>query len=123
MVVPQLFSLKVAASLLTTSHGEPAASNPAPGTVPTRTTETHRESSGKVIDTQSVQRLDADGRYKPLLDTERESVKVDAMTTRNVVRTYGRDPDGRRRLVQVTEETVQGSPERGVEDQPRYFKS
>ena len=82
-----------------------------PGTVPTRTTETHRESDGKVIDTQSVQRLGADGRYEPLLDTERESVKVDATTTRNVVRTYGRDPDGRRRLVQVTEETVQGSPD------------
>ena len=51
------------------------------------------------------------GAHEPFLDTERESVKVDAMTTRNVVRTYGRDPDGRRSLVQVTEETVQGSPD------------
>jgi hypothetical protein len=81
-----------------------------PGTLPTRTTETHRASDGKVTDTQSIQRLGADGRYEPFVDTEKESVKVDATTTRNVVRTYGRDPDGRRKLVQVTEETVQGSP-------------
>ena len=79
------------------------------GAVPTRTTETHRETDGKVIDTQSIQRLGTDGRYQPLLDTEKESVKVDASTTRTVVRTYGRDPDGRRKLVQVTEETVQGA--------------
>lgn len=79
------------------------------GAIPTRTTETHRESNGKVLDTQSVQRRGADGRYEPFLDTERESVKVDATTTHNVVRTYGRDPDGRRKLVQVTEETVQGA--------------
>jgi hypothetical protein len=81
------------------------------GTLPTRTTETHRESDGKVTDTQSIQRLGADGHYEPFRDTEKESVKVDATTTRNVVRTYGRDPDGRRKLVQVIEETVQGAPD------------
>jgi hypothetical protein len=78
----------------------------AAGTNPTRTTETHREINGKVVDTQSVQRLGPDGRYEPYLDTETESVKVDENTTRNVVRTYGRDADGRKKLVQVTEEEV-----------------
>ena len=81
------------------------------GSVPTRTMETHRESDGKVIDTRSIQRAGAGGRYEPFLDTEKESVKVDASTTRTVVRTYGRDPDGRRKLVQQIEETVQGSPD------------
>ena len=90
-----------------TSSSEQSAA----GTNPTRTSETHREIDGKVIDTQSIQRLGAGGRYEPFLDTEKESVKLDATTTRNVVRTYGRDPDGRRKLVQVTEEVVQGLPD------------
>jgi hypothetical protein len=76
------------------------------GANPTRTTESHRESDGKVVDTQSLQRLGTDGRYEPYLDTEKESVKLDANTTINVVRTYARDSDGRKKLVQVTEEEV-----------------
>jgi hypothetical protein len=77
-----------------------------PGANPTRTKQTHRETGGKVVDTQSVQRLSSDGQYEPYLDTEKESVKVDGNTTRTVIRTYGRDPDGRKKLVQVTEEEV-----------------
>jgi hypothetical protein len=83
----------------------------ASGANPTRTTEAHRESDGKVVDTQSLQRLGTDGRYEPYLDTEKESVKVDGNTTKNVVRTYARDSDGRKKLVQVTEEEVHALPD------------
>ncbi len=83
------------------------------GTNPTRTTESHRELNGKTIDSQRLERLGAGGRYEPYLDTEKESTKVDDTTTRTVVRTYGRDPDGRRKLVQVTEEVAQELPEGG----------
>ena len=76
------------------------------GATPTRTTETHHEADGKVTDTQSVQRQGEGGRYEPYLDTEKESTKIDADTTRNVVRTYGRDADGRKKLIQVSEEVV-----------------
>jgi hypothetical protein len=77
---------------------------------PTRTSETHTESGGRVIDNQSVQAMGTDGHYEPYLDVQKESVKVDANTTRTVERTFGRDSDGRKTLVQVTEEEKRTLP-------------
>jgi len=82
----------------------------APGTNPTRTSETHKESSGRTVDTHSVERIGMYGRYEPYQDVERESVRVDATTVRTVERTFGRDPDGRKTLVQVTEEESRSLP-------------
>ena len=45
-----------------------------------------------------------DGRYAPYLDVQKETIKADANTVRTIERTFGRDSDGRKTLVQVTEE-------------------
>jgi hypothetical protein len=77
---------------------------------PTRSTEKHTEANGRTVDTQTLERIGMDGQYVPYLDVEREWVKVDASTTRTIERTYGRDSDGRKTLVQVTEEVQRTLP-------------
>ncbi|MGB6677924.1 MAG: hypothetical protein WBE44_14615 [Terriglobales bacterium] len=77
---------------------------------PTRTSETYTESGGRTIHNQSIQAVGMDGHYEPYLDVQKESVKVDANTTRTVERTFGRDSDGRKTLVQVTEEESRSLP-------------
>ncbi len=62
------------------------------------------------MDRQSVERMGSDGRYEPYLDTEKETVKVDATTVKTVSRTFGRDSEGRKTLVQVTEEERRSLP-------------
>jgi len=77
---------------------------------PTRTQQSHEVENGRVIDKESTERLEPDGRYEPYLDTEKESVKVDANTTRTISRTFVRDSDGRKTLMQVTEEEIHSLP-------------
>jgi hypothetical protein len=77
---------------------------------PTRTSETHTEAGGRTVDTQSMERMGMDGHYEPYLDVQRETVKVDATTVRTVERTFGRDSDGRKTLVQVSEEEKRTLP-------------
>jgi hypothetical protein len=77
---------------------------------PTRTQESHVVENGRVIDKESTERVGPDGRYEPYLDTEKESVKVDAHTTRTINRTFVRDSDGRKTLMQVTEEETRTLP-------------
>jgi hypothetical protein len=77
---------------------------------PTRTSETHTEAGGRIVDNKSIEHIGVDGRYAPYLDLQRESVKVDANTVRTVERAFGRDSDGRKTLVQVTEEEKHGMP-------------
>jgi hypothetical protein len=75
------------------------------GTVnPIRTRESHTEADGRITDNKSVETLGPDRRYIPYQDIEKESVRVDASTVRTIERTFGRDADGRRTLVQVREE-------------------
>jgi hypothetical protein len=84
---------------------------------PTRTAETHTEANGRIVDKQAVERIGPDGRYEPYLDTEKESVKIDATTVRIVERAYGRDSEGQRVLIQVTEEerrNLQGGDAKSV---------
>jgi hypothetical protein len=50
------------------------------------------------------------GRYTPYLDLQKETVKVDANTVRTVERSFGRDSEGRKTLVQVTEEEKRSLP-------------
>jgi hypothetical protein len=76
---------------------------------PSRTTESHNKSGNRTVDKKSVEVREADGSYQPFLDTETETIQVNATTTRTVVRSYGRDSDGHRSLTQVTEEVAQSS--------------
>jgi hypothetical protein len=77
---------------------------------PTRTSETHTEAGGRAVDIQSMERMGTDGHYEPYLDVQRETIKVDATTVRTVERTFARDSDGRKTLVQVTEEEKRSLP-------------
>jgi hypothetical protein len=77
---------------------------------PTRTSETHTESGGRTVDSQSIERMGMYGRYEPYVDVQKETVKVDGTTTRTIERTFGRDSDGRKTLVQVTEEEKRSLP-------------
>ncbi len=77
---------------------------------PTRTVESHSQSGNRTQDNQSIQRRGLDGRFEPYQDTEKTTVQVDASTTRTTTRTFGRDADGRKTLVQVTEEERRTRP-------------
>jgi hypothetical protein len=81
------------------------------GTVnPTRTSDSHTEVDGRATDNHSVEHMGMDGRFEPYLDVQKETVNVDATTVRIVERTFGRDSDGRKTLVQVTEEERRSLP-------------
>jgi hypothetical protein len=70
---------------------------------PTRTTHTHTEENGRIIDKTTLERLGPNGSYVPYSETERESYHVNDTMVRNVERTYG-DADGNRTLIQQTQE-------------------
>lgn len=77
---------------------------------PTRTSESHTQRDGRMVDKQTVDLRGPDGRYQAYRDTEKESVRVDATTVRTVERTFGRGPDGQRTLIQVREEETRTLP-------------
>jgi len=76
---------------------------------PSRTTESHVKSGNRSVDKQSVEVLGPNGRYLPDSETDKETVQVNATTTRTVERTYRWDVNGQRSLVQVTEEEARSS--------------
>jgi hypothetical protein len=80
------------------------------GANPTRTIESHTQSGNRTVDNQSLQRRDEDGNFEPYQDIEKATVKVDSTTTRTITHTYGRDADGAKTLVQVTEEETRTQP-------------
>jgi hypothetical protein len=78
-------------------------------TSPTRTTESHVKSGNQTVDRQIVEALGPNGRYQPSGETEKETIQVNATTTRTVLRTYSWDVNGQRNLEQITEEEARGS--------------
>lgn len=77
---------------------------------PTRTSEAHTESNGRVVDTTSVEALGPDGRYVPYSETEKESVRVNETTVHNIERTFARGPNGERTLIQERQEESRSLP-------------
>jgi hypothetical protein len=71
---------------------------------PTRTVESHTERGNRTLDKQSVQRRGSDGEFEPYQDVEKETVQVDVATVRTTTRTFGRDANGAKTLVELTEE-------------------
>jgi hypothetical protein len=71
---------------------------------PTRTTQSHTEADGRVVDKTTVETLGPDGRYVPYQETEKESERVNDTVTRNVERTFGLDTNGGRTLIEETRE-------------------
>jgi hypothetical protein len=78
-------------------------------TSPSRTTESHVRSGNQSVDKQIVEALGPNGRYQPTSETEKETIRVNAATTRTVVRSYSWDVNGQRNLQQVTEEEARSS--------------
>jgi hypothetical protein len=70
----------------------------------TRTIESHTQGGDRTLDNQSVQHRGSDGHFEPYQDIEKETVQVDAGTVRTTTRTFGRDANGVKTLVQVAEE-------------------
>jgi hypothetical protein len=70
----------------------------------TRTSQSHAQSGNRTLDTQSVQRRGSDGHFEPYQDIEKETVQVDAATVRTTTRTFVRDANGTKALMQVTAE-------------------
>lgn len=77
---------------------------------PSRTMESHAKSGNRNVDKQRVEVLGPNGRYQPDSETEKETIRVDASTTRTVVRAYTWDGNGQRKLAQVTEEDARSTP-------------
>jgi hypothetical protein len=77
---------------------------------PTRTRESHTHSGNRTVDNQSVERRGANGDFEAYQDIEKTTVQVNATTVRTTTRTYGRDADGAKTLVQVTEEEARTLP-------------
>jgi hypothetical protein len=71
---------------------------------PTRTIESHTQSGNRTLDKQSVERRGDDGQFEPYQDIEKETVRLDATSVRTITRTFGRDANGAKTLIQVTEE-------------------
>jgi hypothetical protein len=69
-----------------------------------RTVESHAQSGNRTLDKQSLQRRGSDGHFEPYQDIEKETVQMDATSVRTTTRIFGRDANGAKTLVQVTEE-------------------
>ena len=76
---------------------------------PTRVIESHSQNGNRTLDTKSVLREVA-GHFEPYQDIENETLQLDATTIRTTTRSYSRDFDGRRQLLQVTEEEKRTLP-------------
>jgi hypothetical protein len=77
---------------------------------PMRTSETHTQSGNRTTDTRSLQRVGPDGSFQPYQDIETVTEQVSATTVRTTTRTFGRDADGEKTLLQVSEEEKKTSP-------------
>jgi len=63
-----------------------------------------------VLDQTVVETIGLDGRYVLYMDTERESVRVDARTARSVEETFARGPNGEKVLIQERREETLSLP-------------
>ena len=77
---------------------------------PTRTLQNHTVSGNRTVDNQSIQRRGANGDFEAYQDIEKTTVQVNTTTVRTTTRTFGRDSNGAKTLVQVTEEEARTVP-------------
>jgi hypothetical protein len=73
-------------------------------TQPSRVKQEVSESGGRKLVKQIVEAPSLEGRYEAVLECEEETVQVDASSVRVTRRAFGRDTDGRRRLLEVAVE-------------------
>src|SRR5579864_8050642 len=75
-----------------------------PERIPVRIIESHSENGNRTLDKRSVEIRGTDGHFEPYQDIERETLTVDDSTVKTTTRTFARDVNGSKALVQVTEE-------------------
>jgi hypothetical protein len=75
-----------------------------PERIPVRIIESHSQNGKRTLDKRSVEIRGTDEHFEPYQDIERETLTVDASTVRTTMRTFARDVNGMKALVQVTEE-------------------
>jgi hypothetical protein len=75
-----------------------------PERIPVRIIESHSENGNRTLDKRSVEIRGTDGHFEPYQDIERETLTVDTSTVKTTMRTFARDVNGKKSLVQVTEE-------------------
>src|SRR5271167_1244150 len=75
-----------------------------PQRIPVRIIESHSQNGNRTLDKRSVEIRGTDGHFEPYQDVERETLTVDASTVRTTMRTFARDVNGVKALMQVTEE-------------------
>jgi len=78
--------------------------------MPVRIIESHSENGNHTLDKRSVEIRRTDGHFEPYQDIERETVQVDGSTVRTTTRTFSRDVNKARALVQITEEEQRTLP-------------
>ena len=72
--------------------------------IPVRITESHSQSGNRTLEERSVQIRGVDGRLVPYQEIEMSTTQVDSTTVRTTMRTFGRDVNGAKSLIQITEE-------------------
>jgi hypothetical protein len=82
----------------------------APERTPVRIIESHTENGSRTLDKRSVEIRGTDGHFEPYQDIERETVQVDGSTVRTTTRTFARDVNKAKALVQITEEEQRTLP-------------
>lgn len=75
-----------------------------PQRIPVRIIESHNQNGNRTLDERSVEIRGTDGHFEPYQDIENETLTVDASTVKNTIRTFAWDVNGKKALVQVTEE-------------------
>ena len=75
-----------------------------PERIPVRIIESHSQNGNRTLDKRSVEIRGTDGHFEPYQDIEKETLNVDASTVGTTMRTFARDVNGMKALVQVTEE-------------------
>ena len=75
-----------------------------PQRIPVRIIESHSQNGNRTLDKRSVEIRGTDGHFEPYQDIEKETLTVDASTVKTTMRTFARDVNGMKALVQVTEE-------------------
>ena len=83
-------------------------------TNPTRVTQSHRVENGREIDVQTLQTQGINGGSQVYGQTETETVKVDATTTRVITRHYVTNTDGEKVVNSVSVEEKRDLPDGGA---------
>ena len=72
--------------------------------IPVRIVESHSQNGNRTLDERTVQIQGMDGHLKPYQEIEKEMLQLDSTTVRTTIRTFGRDVNGAKSLIQLTEE-------------------